>query len=415
MVSEEMKEFAKAVKEKKYKKARSLVRDLASDKKDISKGIEDVPEIDSDLVDNIKMRGFESLEKLAKAPIQKLVKIPEFSEGRAKNVLDSARDYVADDLTKLPNVGGETAMEMIKNGLTSFADVSRSTVDDLKEIQGIGKKGAEKIIEKAKEESITSLEELPGVGGGTVEKMKEEGFTPLGYIAESTPQELSRIPNVGKKGAEKIIEFAKDNPKESVKDLPGVGEETAEEIIKHGYTAINFITEKSAKELSEVPNIGKKGAQEILEVVREKTGGKLEDLDVLVEEEISLLRDHGFHDIGDIASSKLEELIKVPKLQGGKANDVKKSAEKILRDCGGDADGYERALRGVITSLKDDKILTLPHHILDKKYSSEKLEEIQNDIRTKSTNDFRPANEQGYFDAWNDLIDAFISLDEEDN
>lgn len=415
MVSEDMKEFAKAVKEKKYKKARSLIRDLTSDKKDISKGIEDVPEIDSELAENIKMRGFESLEKLSKAPLQKLVKVPDFTEGVAEDVLNSAREYVADDLTELPNVGKETALEMIQNGLTSLADVSRTTVSDLKEIQGIGQKGAEKIIEKAKEESITSLEELPGVGGGTVEKMKEEGFTPLGYIAESSPQELSRIPNVGKKGAEKMIEFAEENPNKSVEDLPGVGEETAEEILKYGYTGVNFITEKSVKELSKVPNIGKKGAREILETVRERTGGKLEDLDGLSEEKIESLRDYGFHDIGDIASSELEKLIKTPKLQEGKANDVKKSAEKILRDCGGDADGYERALRGVVTSLKDDKILTFPHHILKNKYSSEKLKEMQEEISFKASQEFRPANEQGYFDAWDDLIDAFLSIEEDNN
>lgn len=415
MVSEDMKEFVKVVKEKNFKKARSLIRDIIDEKGDISKDIEDIPNVSTQLAEKIKEKGYDSLGKLANAPLDGLVKLPELAEGPAKKVFDSAQRRVLKDLTVLPGVGEGTAKEMINHGYTSLESVSRSSVEKLSQIPGIGGKGAEKILETAKEEAVTNLEDLPGVGDETAEKMREESYTPLNYLAESSVEELTNIPNIGKTGAEEILEYSEDNPKDDIEDLPGVGRETAEEIRKFGYTAIQCVANSTEEELSKIPNIGGKGAEKILEYAREKAAGSVENIPEINQETVDILKNHGYNTMEDIASSSIEKLIKIPKLRKGKAKEVKESAQELLRKSGGDTQGYERALKGIITSLKEERTLSLPLQILENKYSEEKLQDIKKEMKTRASHVFRSPDEKSYYEAWTDLLDAFLELKEDNN
>lgn len=53
------------------------------------------------------------------------------------------------------------------------------------------------------------LEDLPGVGASTAEKLRSAGFKDLSAIAVATPGDLKEVAGVGKAAAEKIIEAAK--------------------------------------------------------------------------------------------------------------------------------------------------------------------------------------------------------------
>ncbi len=411
MVKENLKKFVEAVEESNYKEARSIVRDIIGDRGDVEMDLEDISGINSKLAKKIRNKGYDSLGKLANAPLDGLIKISELAEGPAKEVFETARKQVLKDLTELPGVGEGTAKDMVNNGYTSLGDVSRSSVEKLSEVPGIGKKGAEKIIKTAEEKAVTRLEDLPGVGGGTAENMREAGFTPLHGIAESSIEELVKIPNIGRNGAEKILDYAKDNPEGDIEDLPGVGKETAEEIRKYGYTAIKYVADSTVEELSQIPGIGKKGAEDILEFAREKSGGTIDDLTSIDDGIIETLKKQGFNTITDLATSSLEKLIKIPKLREGKAKKVKESAQELLRESGGDTQGYERALKGVISSMKEERPLSLPFKILEGKYPEDRLKEIKGEMKERASHVFRPPEEKSYYEAWTDLLDAFLDMD----
>ncbi|NIA03181.1 MAG: DNA repair and recombination protein RadA [Nitrospirae bacterium] len=59
-------------------------------------------------------------------------------------------------------------------------------------------------------EKITMLEELPGVGPATAEKLKEAGFNSIEAIAVASPADLANTAEVGEATAAKIIIAARD-------------------------------------------------------------------------------------------------------------------------------------------------------------------------------------------------------------
>ena len=62
-----------------------------------------------------------------------------------------------------------------------------------------------------KEEKITTVEELPGVGSATAEKLKDAGFDSLLSIAVSSPSVLSEAAGVGEPVARKMIQTARSS------------------------------------------------------------------------------------------------------------------------------------------------------------------------------------------------------------
>ncbi|MGC8538350.1 MAG: DNA repair and recombination protein RadA [Candidatus Micrarchaeia archaeon] len=61
----------------------------------------------------------------------------------------------------------------------------------------------------AKEKSVKELEDLPGIGGTTAEKLKAAGYDTLEKIAVSAPHELSEISGMSVEAAKKAIDAAK--------------------------------------------------------------------------------------------------------------------------------------------------------------------------------------------------------------
>lgn len=67
-------------------------------------------------------------------------------------------------------------------------------------------------------------------------------------------------------------------------------------------------------------------------------------------------------------------------------------------------EGYRRALEGIIEALDSDNDLTLPRQIAQGKFSLEKLEKLRGEMEDKSSQEFRPEDEQGYNSAWSDVL-----------
>ena len=75
-----------------------------------------------------------------------------------------------------------------------------------------------------KEKKIESIEDLPGVGETTAEKLYEAGYRTIEKIAVSSPSELNEIAGVGEGTAAKIIQAARDSLE--------MGFETADKIME---------------------------------------------------------------------------------------------------------------------------------------------------------------------------------------
>src|SRR5256885_14827841 len=58
--------------------------------------------------------------------------------------------------------------------------------------------------------AVKSIEELPGVGPATAEKLKEAGFTGLMGLAVASPAMVADAAEVGTNGAQKIIIAARE-------------------------------------------------------------------------------------------------------------------------------------------------------------------------------------------------------------
>ena len=65
----------------------------------------------------------------------------------------------------------------------------------------------------AKEKKEFTIEDLPGVGAATAEKLKESGFDTMLSIAVASPGEIVDIAGVGEAVAKKIIKTARDQLK----------------------------------------------------------------------------------------------------------------------------------------------------------------------------------------------------------
>ncbi len=63
-----------------------------------------------------------------------------------------------------------------------------------------------------------------------------------------------------------------------------------------------------------------------------------------------------------------------------------------------------RALKGIVEALNSENDLTLPKQIAEDKFSTEKLEALREEVEERSSQEFRPEDEQGYNSAWSDVL-----------
>lgn len=143
-------------------------------------------------------------------------KVDVLSETRAQERKEAARM----DLMRIPGVGEITVELLFMEGYRSVEDVAQASVEELSQIEGIGKtkaaeiiKGAKGILEReAEEEEAASaeLKDLEGVGEKTSELLEAHGIKDVAQLAEADLQTLTSIEGIGEKKALKIQQSAKE-------------------------------------------------------------------------------------------------------------------------------------------------------------------------------------------------------------
>lgn len=93
-------------------------------------------------------------------------------------------------------------------------------------------------VDKAEEKKEIKIEDLPGVGAATAEKLREAGFNDLISVAVASPAELAEVAGVGEAVARKIINTARNKL--------DMGFESGEEILKRREKIDKIVTGSKA-------------------------------------------------------------------------------------------------------------------------------------------------------------------------
>jgi meiotic recombination protein SPO11 len=220
--------------------------------------------------ENLKAAGYAGLEKIATADTTTLTRfVTGVGDTGAEKIVASAqkafrlrqaREVVSDyDLIDLEGVGEKTAQLLKDAGYTSIAEVAACDPDELaNEVEGIGKKGASKVIqlasktvsfERAEAADLDDVEltDLDGIGPKTAKSLVSKGYDSIAKIVSASPSDLAKDVNgIGKTGGEQLIETAKE-----VVDRGGVIEEQGMKVISGPRIPIVSTSVKKLKEARE--------------------------------------------------------------------------------------------------------------------------------------------------------------------
>ncbi len=150
-----------------------------------------------------------------------------------RKLLEAHGGIVIEDL---PTMNQQKADKLRNGGFETVKAVAHATPDDVKDYAGLSRAVAKKTIddarkaldlppydenapthpvdatvpEAAQEEVVTmTVDDLPGVGPATADKLKEAGYEELMSIAVTSPSELAEKCDVGEGVAQKIINAAR--------------------------------------------------------------------------------------------------------------------------------------------------------------------------------------------------------------
>ncbi len=133
-----------------------------------------------------------------------------------------------------------------------------------------------------------NLEQIPGVGPNTAEKLVQAGYLNFETIATATPAELYESVEIGEATARKVINWCRqtsglspesqggdaDEPmiqrNLEIEDIPGVGPTTADKLRDSGFLTIESIATATSANLAEAAEIGESTAKKMIKWCREQ-------------------------------------------------------------------------------------------------------------------------------------------------
>ncbi len=137
------------------------------------------------------------------------------------------------DIESIDTMNAQKAEKLREGGFETVQSIAEASADDIKEFAGLSRNVARKTIDAARdrlglpplvegetdhsppdvpeEEEVVKLgvDDLPGVGPATADKLKEAGFEDLMAIAVASPSDMAEKCDIGEGVAQKIINSAR--------------------------------------------------------------------------------------------------------------------------------------------------------------------------------------------------------------
>lgn len=153
MVSGNLEKFSKAIKNNDPDRASELIEEILKDKKKSieSKKVEELLGVEHDKAAELEKAGYNSIKDIVKAGAEELSEISKIGRKSAEKIEKSAINEIEKEFLDLPGVGPDKAENIRKNGFYSIKDLAKASINEIAEVSKIGEKGAEKIINSAKE------------------------------------------------------------------------------------------------------------------------------------------------------------------------------------------------------------------------------------------------------------------------
>lgn len=124
-------------------------------------------DVDEEVAVILLQEGYTSIEEIAYVPLEEMLEIEEFDDNMVEELRNRAKDVLltmalaqeeamdehqpADDLLNMEGMDSHLAYVLASNGVVTMEDLAEQSVDDLLEIEDVGKEKAAELIMKARE------------------------------------------------------------------------------------------------------------------------------------------------------------------------------------------------------------------------------------------------------------------------
>ncbi len=196
----------------------------------------ELPGVGAAKAEKLTESGCGSVTIIAELTPEQLAERTGFPVSTAGSIVESAKAVIQATgglaVEDLPTMNTQKAEKLRQGGFETVEGIAKATPDDIKQFAGLSRSVARKTIndarqalgmpelaehpvdsavpEAAQEEVVKmSVDDLPGVGPATADKLREAGFEELMSLAVTSPTELAEKCDIGEGVAQKIIGAAR--------------------------------------------------------------------------------------------------------------------------------------------------------------------------------------------------------------
>ncbi len=199
-----------------------------------------IPGVGATKAQRLNEAGYQTVADILDLPPSELASKAGMTDAVAAGIIDGAKTLLAATggiaIEDIDGMNTDKATKLRGGGFETVEAIAKSTPDDVKAFSGLSRAVAKKTIEQARalmglpedgfdpasagsdgttpeaaqEELVTmTVDDLPGVGPATADKLKEAGYDELMTIAVASPSELAEKCDVGEGVAQKLINAAR--------------------------------------------------------------------------------------------------------------------------------------------------------------------------------------------------------------
>lgn len=155
---------------------------------------------------NLKLKDIKTEYGGQKLPVYKINR----DESNERIILDEDEIEFEKELMKINRMSWKMLKKFREAGINSMEDIKKCNIEDILAIKGIGKGHAQKLFysvgRKDEIDFYLTLKNFPGVWDVTIKKLREAGITTLYQLSQCTIDDLLNIEDLGKPTAKSILE-----------------------------------------------------------------------------------------------------------------------------------------------------------------------------------------------------------------